>query len=270
MPELPEVETIRLKIEPLVINKRIQRITGPDHTQIDSQKYLNTIDAHDRLILALRRRGKYLIFVLENDKELIVHLAMTGGWRTEATSHTRLVIHLEDKALYFHDPRRFGKVAVVDTGDYALFPTLQQMGPEPLSGDFQLDVFIQQAACASRVKPWLLSQKPVSGIGNIYADEVLWQAKIHPLQTQLQEPQAIKLYGAIRQTMQQAVTAGGSSLGKGQGNYRQHDGESGSYQDQHQVYGRTAKPCSRCGNSIMKINVAGRGTHFCPVCQVLQ
>lgn len=271
MPELPEVETTRRKIAPLVVGKIISCIRGEGKNPIDSHKYPHTKQAHGKQIEALGRRGKYLIFSLSGGLELLVHLGMTGGFRLEPTPHTRLTFELDGgQALYFHDPRRFGKVAVVEAGEYSAFPTLEKMGPEPLSEDFSLAVFAEQATRAGAVKPWLLSQKPVSGVGNIYADEALWQAEIHPLQTRLTLSEAKRLHTAIQEIMHRAVEAGGSTLGTGKGNYRQHDGQAGSYQHAHEVYGSAGQPCSRCGTPISKSVVSGRGTHFCPQCQVLR
>lgn len=285
MPELPEVETTRRKIAPLVTGRTILAL---EHQH--PEKYPDTQQAHGRTVLAARRRGKYLIFPLAEagaqaaTHELIVHLGMTGGFRLEQGPHTRLTIRLAaggtekttgeitgpaatPEALYFNDPRRFGRVRVVTAGDYAALPTLAQMGPEPLEDSFTLPQFAEAAAKAGAVKPWLLSQKPVAGVGNIYADEALWRARLHPAQTHLSNEQAARLHAAIREVMREAVELGGSSLGNGAGNYRQHDGDWGGFQLQHAVYGRGGQPCPTCGTPIEKVVLGQRGTHFCPVCQ---
>ncbi|RTR28334.1 DNA-formamidopyrimidine glycosylase [Deinococcus radiophilus] len=268
MPELPEVETTRRKIAPLVTGRTVLEI---EHFSPD--KYPDTELAHGRIISEVQRRGKYLILPLADqaggpaDYELIVHLGMTGGFRLEETQHTRLTLRLNDGALHFHDPRRFGKVRVVRVGDYAALPTLAAMGPEPLEDDFALEPFAEAAAKAGAVKPWLLSQKPVAGVGNIYADEALWRAQIHPAQTRLSAEQAAQLHTAIREVMEEAVNLGGSSLGGGTGNYRQHDGDWGGFQLQHAAYGRGGQPCPRCGTPIEKTVLGQRGTHHCPQCQ---
>lgn len=279
MPELPEVETTRRKIAPLVTGRTVLEI---EH--LSPEKYPDTALAHGRTVLEPQRRGKYLILPLldaetgEADRELVVHLGMTGGFRLEQGPHTRLTIRLADAAapssepqtLYFNDPRRFGKVRVVTAGDYAALPTLAQMGPEPLGDDFTLFEFTEAAARAGAVKPWLLSQKPVAGVGNIYADEALWRARIHPAQTHLNAEQAARLYTAVREVMHEAVESGGSSLGSGAGNYRQHDGDLGGFQLQHAAYGRGGQPCPNCGTPIEKVVLGQRGTHFCPQCQQVQ
>lgn len=268
MPELPEVETTRRKIEPLLLGRVLTRI---EHDA--PHKYTDTHRAEGRTVTGIGRRGKYLLLQLaaadaadaEGDLELLVHLGMTGGFRLEAGPHTRVTLHTDQGAVYFNDARRFGKVAVVQRGDYAAFPTLHQMGPEPLTDDFREAEFVKLAASAGAVKPWLLSQKPVSGVGNIYADESLWLSRIHPAQTKLNPDEAGRLYRAIREVMMAAVAAGGSTLSDG--TYQQHDGEAGSFQVQHHAYARTGQPCERCGTPIQKIVLAQRGTHFCPQCQ---
>lgn len=274
MPELPEVETTRRKIEPLLKGRTILRV------QHDApHRYANTHLAEGRRVQGLTRRGKYLLLQLAaadaadgdpHDLEFIVHLGMTGGFRLESTPHTRVTLTTDGGDLYFHDPRRFGKMAVVPPGAYAGMPTLAGMGPEPLTDDFREEDFVKAAAMCGAVKPWLLSQKPVSGVGNIYADEALWEARIHPAQTRLTSDEARGLYHAIRSVMGDAVKAGGSSLGDGLGNYRQHDGEPGGFQDRHHAYGRDGTPCPRCGTDIVKTVLAQRGTHHCPNCQRLR
>lgn len=274
MPELPEVETTRRKIEPLLKGRTILRV------QHDApHRYANTHLAEGRRVQGLSRRGKYLLLQLAaadaaeddpHDLEFIVHLGMTGGFRLESTPHTRVTLTTDGGELYFHDPRRFGKMAVVTPGAYAGMPTLAGMGPEPLSDDFREADFVKAAATCGAVKPWLLSQKPVSGVGNIYADEALWEARIHPAQARLKPAEAKRLYHAIRTVMGDAVNAGGSSLGDGLGNYRQHDGEPGGFQDRHHAYGKDGTPCPRCGTDIAKTVLAQRGTHYCPTCQVLR
>ncbi|AZI43584.1 DNA-formamidopyrimidine glycosylase [Deinococcus psychrotolerans] len=276
MPELPEVETTRRKIEPLLVGRVLTRI---EHDA--PHKYTDTHKAEGRTVTGIGRRGKYLLLQLAaakaantdaaedewGDLELLVHLGMTGGFRLEAGPHTRVTLHTDQGAVYFNDARRFGKVAVVSRGDYAAFPTLHQMGPEPLTDDFKEAEFVKLAASAGAVKPWLLSQKPVSGVGNIYADESLWLSRIHPAQTKLNADEAGRLYAAIREVMKAAVEAGGSSLGSGGGNYRQHDGVSGLFQHEHHVYGKAGQPCPRCGSGIVRVVLAQRGTHYCPQCQ---
>ncbi|WP_425146045.1 DNA-formamidopyrimidine glycosylase [Deinococcus sp.] len=273
MPELPEVETTRLKIEPHLLGRRLLDI------QHDApHKYRDTELARGRTVARLGRRGKYLLLELDDPGqerlELIVHLGMTGGFRLEATPHTRVVLHVEQEdgtrtALYFQDARRFGKMAVVRPGEYAGMPTLAQMGPEPLSDAFgQAEFAAAVAGLPKMIKPYLLSQLPVAGVGNIYADESLWRAQVHPAQTRLTRDETQRLYRAIRETMAEAVAAGGSTLSDG--SYAQPDGVSGLFQMRHAVYDRAGQPCPRCGTEIVRTVLAQRGTHLCPACQVLQ
>ena len=269
MPELPEVETTRLKIEPYLLGQRLSRL---EHDA--SRRYQSTHLASGRTVSRLTRRGKYLLLHLEDpgqdNLELIVHLGMTGGFRFAATPYTRVTLHIEDaQPLYFQDSRRFGKMAVVQPGVYTGMPTLSGMGPEPLSETFSEQAFVRAVAGGGKmIKPWLLSQVPVAGVGNIYADESLWAAQIHPAQTRLKPAEVRRLYTAVRTTMQAAVEAGGSTLSDG--SYQQPDGLDGLFQTRHNVYDRAGKPCNRCGTPIVKTVLAQRGTHFCPKCQTLK
>jgi len=269
VPELPEVETTRLKIEPHLKGRRLLRL---EHDA--PHKYRDTHLAAGRTIATLTRRGKYLFLNLEDPGEepleLIVHLGMTGGFRFQPTTHTRVTLHLDGSdPLYFQDARRFGKMAVVRPGQYRSMPTLAAMGPEPLSDAFSEAGFVRTVTDAGKmIKPWLLSQGPVAGVGNIYADESLWASRLHPAQTHLTRPEAARLYSAIRDTMRAAVDAGGSTLSDG--TYQQPDGMSGLFQTRHNVYDRAGQPCPRCGTPIVRTVLAQRGTHFCPHCQVLR
>jgi len=268
VPELPEVETTRRKLTPLLQGRRIVTV---EHDAPD--RYRDTHLAHGRTVSALDRRGKYLIVRLrdaaEPDLDLIVHLGMTGGFRPERGPHTRVTVHLDDAAtVHYQDARRFGKWAVVPAGQYAGMPTLARMGPEPLTGDFRLPDFQRAAGAAGPVKPWLLSQLPVAGVGNIYADEALWRARIHPAQARLTPSEAERLHAAIREVLGEAVEAGGSTLSDR--TYAQPDGAPGDFQGRHHAYAREGQPCHRCGEALVKIVLGQRGTHYCPVCQPLR
>jgi formamidopyrimidine-DNA glycosylase len=269
VPELPEVETTRRQLEPLLLGRRVERV---EHDA--PHKYLQTHLAHGRRVRSLGRRGKYLIASFESepdepDVELVVHLGMTGGFRPELSRHTRVTLHLDDGSrLYFQDARRFGKWAVIPSGRYSGMPTLAAMGPEPLGEDFDEAAFVALAARAGAVKPWLLSQVPVAGVGNIYADESLWRARIHPAQTRLTPDEARRLHAAIREVLAEAVLVGGSTLSDH--TYAQPDGTPGGFQTSHHVYAREGHACARCGGAIVKTVLAARGTHFCPACQPLR
>jgi formamidopyrimidine-DNA glycosylase len=267
MPELPEVETTRRALEPYLLGKTITNIT---HT--DPERYRNTLNAVGRKIIALERRGKYLIFRLEDDQDVIVHLKMTGGFRFPSSSEEtprfeRLRLSTDAGEVSYVDARRFGFWEVIPKNAWGHIGTLAAMGPEPLGEDFKLEPFTQAMAKVSKVKPALLSQKPVAGVGNIYADESLWQAKIHPEASKLSKAQSKRLHSAIIEVMTRAVEAGGSTLSDN--SYQQPDGNPGYFQLEHHVYDSAGKACSRCGTPIEKYWLGQRGTHFCPECQKL-
>ncbi|WP_457637871.1 bifunctional DNA-formamidopyrimidine glycosylase/DNA-(apurinic or apyrimidinic site) lyase [Oceanithermus sp.] len=262
MPELPEVETIRRMLEPAVVGRRI---LGLEHD--DERKYRFTDLAVGRYVRAIRRRGKFLLFDLD-DLEMVVHLGMSGSLRLDQGSHTRVRIELEGQTVFFNDPRRFGRLAVLPRGDYAAFPTLARMGPEPLSRSFTAAGFYRSLQRSRRaIKTALLSQEPVAGLGNIYTDESLWLARINPLRksSSLTLEEARRLHRAIRKVLRRALELGGSTLGDGV--YLRPSGEPGYFQIEHRVYGRAGESCPRCGATIFKTVLGGRSTHFCPLCQ---
>jgi formamidopyrimidine-DNA glycosylase len=268
MPELPEVETTRRALEPFLLGRRITNISHDD-----PQRYRNTLNAIGRRVNALERRGKYLILRLEDGQDLIVHLKMTGGFRfpdssatfSEAPRFERLRLTTDAGEVSYVDSRRFGFWEVVAKDAWGHIGTLAAMGPEPLGQDFKLEPFTAAMAKVSKVKPALLSQKPVAGVGNIYADESLWRAKIHPEASKLSTAQAKRLHAAIIEVMTRAVEAGGSTLSDQ--SYQQPDGNPGYFQLEHHVYDRAGEACSRCGTTIEKYWLGQRGTHFCPTCQ---
>lgn len=265
MPELPEVETTRRILQPYLLGQRLLSI---EHT--DPLRYQHTQRAKGKSILSTSRRGKYMIWQLEDSLELVVHLGMTGGFRFAPHRHTRVRAVLEDRTLYYVDPRRFGKWWVVDAGDYRCINLLKRMGPEPLSDLFTLDGFKQTLKKTKRkIKDVLLSQEAVAGVGNIYADESLWMSKIHPERAadSLKPFELKRLHQAIKDVMQRAIEAGGSTLSDQ--SYQQPSGEMGYFQFEHHAYDRAGKPCNRdsCKGVIKKIVVGARGTHYCPMCQ---
>ena len=223
-------------------------------------------------ILEVRRRGKFLVLPLSLGDDLIVHLGMTGLVSAEPPGkHVRVKLTLDEgpnPVLYFQDVRRFGRFLVVPSGLYETLPTLHKMGPEPLEADFTDAGFYRALqASAAPVKPYLLSQRPVSGVGNIYADEVLWGAKLHPLTPAkaVSRSKSARLAAAIREVLLASIAAKGTTLQ----DYRTVNGEVGGYLAHLQVYAHEGEPCPRCGRPIRKMVVAGRGTHFCAYCQRL-
>ncbi len=263
MPELPEVETTRRILEPHVVGRRV---LGLEHD--DPKKYRHTDLAVGREVLSTRRRGKYLIFPLRGGLELIIHLGMSGSLRLQPGGHTRVRLELEGTTVFFNDPRRFGRLLVVPAGEYSAMPTLARMGPEPFSRSFTarlLHEHLQQSCSA--LKTVLLSQRPVAGLGNIYADEALWLAKLAPYRPacKVDAAAARRLHRAIRRVLRRALSLGGSTLSDGV--YTRPSGEPGYFQIEHKVYGRAKQPCLRCGRQVATMVVGGRTSHYCPVCQ---
>ncbi len=219
----------------------------------------------------MTRRGKFLILPLSGGDDLIIHLGMTGILgATPPAKHLRVRLEISGgQALYFGDARRFGRFLLVPSGVYEGLPTLHTMGPEPLEAAFT-GAHLYRALQASRmpIKPLLLSQKPVSGVGNIYADEALWLARVHPLTSAklVSKTKAARLAGAIREVLTASLAAKGTTLQ----DYRTVSGEAGAYLSELRAYGHAEEPCGRCGALIQKITLAGRGTHFCPKCQRLR
>jgi formamidopyrimidine-DNA glycosylase len=288
MPELPEVETVRRGLANLIIGKVV---SGEVH---DTEKgFPNTPQDVAQFLLGasiidVRRRAKVLMIDLSTEYSLLIHLKMTGqlvfvGETRFGAGHPNdsLVNDLPDKStrvtlsfkdgtkLFFNDQRKFGWVRLLPTVEIPNIPFMQKVGPEPLSADFTAKDFIQRLARRPKtnIKAALLDQSVVAGIGNIYADESLWGAKIHPtrLVSLLTEAEMTLLYTEMRAVMNLSVEKGGSS----NSTYVNAEGKKGSYMDFARVFRREGLECPRCGSIIEKSRVAGRGTHTCPVCQVI-
>ena len=228
-------------------------------------------------IEAVTRRGKFLLLPLRaaaaaatSGDELVVHLGMTGVLSPRRpAAHLRLILRLDGgrpDVLYVQDARRFGRVLVVPRGDYGTLPTLAAMGPEPLGDAFTVAAFAAALArSAQPIKAYLLSQRPVAGVGNIYADEALWRARVHPASPAraLSRPKVLALHGAIREVLAAAVALQGTTLY----DYRTVNGEVGAYLEKLDAYGHDGDPCRRCGTPLVRSVVGQRGTHHCPRCQ---
>ena len=271
MPELPEVETIRRQLAPALSGKLITRLEVLDPkwaSPLAADELASLIEG--RTIERLDRRGKYLIFALGDEFYLICHLRMTGNFLLEGDSVTpyqRAVFELEGgKTLRFTDPRRFGTAEVI-VGDESLERYFaSRLGIEPLSG--ALDGAALRALASEKrtsVKAFLLDQRAVAGIGNIYADEALFRAKVHPMREagRLKPAQYALLATTIQDALQAGLDAGGATID----DFRHADGLYGSFQDEFLVHRRAGEPCPRCGNEIRKMVVAGRGTYVCERCQ---
>ncbi len=226
----------------------------------------------DRPVTGVARRAKYLIVRLDRDEALVVHLRMTGQLTLqdaadEPDSHTHVVLRLDDGSqLFFRDTRKFGRLWLLDAEGLEVLE--MRLGPEPLDEALTAEEFrTLLRRRKGRLKPLLLDQKLIAGLGNIYVDEALWLAKLHPLQTvpALDDGAIDRLHAAIRVVLKDAIQRRGTSFS----DYRDARGEAGENQNFLQVYGRNGQPCPRCGTPIEKTLVAQRGTHLCPACQKL-
>lgn len=288
MPELPEVETVRRGLQQLIIGRQV---TAESH---DTAKGFPNA-AHDvatfligAKVTAVRRRAKVLMIDLSTQYTLVIHLKMTGqlvvvtpdaprfgaGHPNDSLigslpdTSTRVTLTLDTGAkLYFNDQRKFGWMRLLPTLAVPELPFMQRVGPEPLESDFTAEQFAARFTRRARtsIKAALLDQSVVAGVGNIYADESLWGAQIHPkrLVGSLTKQEFTALYTDLRQVMNLAIEKGGST----NKNYVNVDGKRGSYMDFARVFRREGLPCQRCGAEIIKFKAAGRGTHICPVCQ---
>lgn len=274
MPELPEVETVARSLAPQVIGRRIVAVE-----KLDWERMVETHSAADfaaqiagRQILAVGRRAKWLLVTLDESYTLAIHLRMSGSLIVRDPDaapdiYTHLVLALDDgRRIFFADQRKFGRVRLLDPAGLALLDAAH--GPEPLGDGFSADALARiLAGRRTKLKPLLLDQAVIAGIGNIYASEALWIARLHPLLPACATPaeQVPALHAAIRQVLAEAIANQGSSLR----NYRNSYGERGQNQDHFRVYDREGQPCERCGEPILRSVIAQRSTFYCPRCQRL-
>ncbi len=286
MPELPEVETVRIGLTKLLVG---HIITGVDfdtpksfpNAPADVKKFL--IGAK---VVVIARRGKALLIELDTKYSLVVHLKMTGqlvyvGKERFGAGHptSSLVDRLPDKStratlkldngahLFFNDQRKFGWMRLIPTVEVQNIDFFTRLGPEPLAADFTAKDFRERLIKRpnTNIKAALLDQSVIAGVGNIYADESLWGAKIHPktLVKNLSVPKLNKLFDELQYVLKLSIKKGGST----DKNYVNAEGKKGSYMSFARVFRQEGKPCPRCGTTIIKTRVAGRGTHLCPFCQ---
>ena len=271
MPELPEVETVRRGLEKLILGKKISNIDIRYSKMIKTDLDEFKRELPGQIIQSMGRRGKYLLFYLSN-KVLISHLRMEGKYfyypdQVPERKHAHILIHFEDGAtLVYEDVRKFGTMELLAPKLLEAYFVTKKLGPEPTEQDFDL-ARLKLALKKSKkpIKSHLLDQTLVAGLGNIYVDEVLWRAKIHPFRSSnsLSSQEARKVHDETIKVLGQAVEKGGSTIRT----YTNAFGEDGTMQEFHQVYDKAGQACSRCGAIIEKIQLGGRGTHFCPKCQ---
>lgn len=283
MPELPEVETVRRGLNDLIVGQKIKKVKVHNPKSFiynsDESQFLKST------IIAIRRRAKVLMIDLASEYSLVIHLKMTGqliyrGEQNWGGGHpsdglindlpdksTRVEFSLEKGKLYFNDQRKFGWVKLLPTVLITEIPFMQKVGPEPLTDDFDADYLANKLKNRqAKIKALLLDQTIVAGIGNIYADESLLLAKIHPARAggDLKIAEIKLLVAKIKQVLQKSIDEGGSSSR----NYVDAEGKKGNYLDWNYAYKRQGQICRVCQQAdIVKIKLAGRGTHFCPHCQ---
>ncbi len=288
MPELPEVETVRRGLSLFIVGRTITSVAFDTAKSFpnDAQAVKSFMAGSD--ITQIRRRAKVLLIDLSTDYTLVVHLKMTGqlvyvgeirfgaGHPSDSLVNnlpdksTRVTIKFEDGTfLYFNDQRKFGWMKLLPTLEVPNIDFMKKVGPEPLEVDFTAKHFAERfkRRANTSIKAALLDQSVVAGVGNIYADESLWGAKIHPtrLVKTIKPIEFKRLYTELRMVMNLAIEKGGSS----NHTYVNAEGKKGSYMDFARVFRREGLPCPRCGTTIVKFKAAGRGTHICPQCQKL-
>lgn len=259
MPELPEVETIKRGLLPLIGSTVVSVSTD------SSLRFIQAEKAKGRSLEDVKRRGKYLIFKFE-DLDMMLHLGMTGALTFASPSRFRAQWVFSSTTLTLTDPRGFGRVIATSPGDYSKIKGLSQLGPEPLDDAFDVKLFVDSMSkYGAPIKARLLGQKSMAGPGNYICDEALWRARINPGVRSLTPAKARKLALELINVMEEAIQSGGMSMR----NYVQVDGGTGSAQNSLQCYGRVGLPCHRCGAALVKTRVAGRGSTWCPRCQKL-
>jgi formamidopyrimidine-DNA glycosylase len=272
MPELPEVETVRAKLAPVLTGRRFDSVEIADPRLVRPYEPAEVAaELTGERVAAVERRGKYVVVRFESGRVLLIHLRMTGSLRHSDGSpfedpHRRAVIRLDNGSdVSYRDVRRFGTWLLLEPGE--LEPYLgARLGDEPLDALFTTARLGDRLAKRrAPIKAALLDQRTLAGMGNIYVDEALWRARIHPLRPAetIDRNELRRLHRGIRAALEAGIARQGSTLR----DYALPDGSSGAMQHEFKVYGRAGEPCDRCGTPIAKSRVAGRGTWFCPTCQ---
>jgi formamidopyrimidine-DNA glycosylase len=264
MPELPEVETYRTALEPRLVGRTLTRVAiGDSRLTRPRDPREVAAELEGEAVAAVERRGKYLVVRFASGLALLVHLRMTGGFPTADATHERAAIDLDDGTqLVYRDVRRFGTWVALGPDELDEY-FAARLGPEPLGRGFTVSHLRGRlAGRRAPVKAAILDQRTVAGLGNIYADEALWNARIHPLRPagELTEGEVAALRRGIGAALRRGIEQRGANLGDGA--YPR-----GSMQEEFRVYGRGGEPCPRCGTPIEKTRAGGRGTWYCPRCQ---
>lgn len=275
MPELPEVETVRRGLQKIAKGRKINAIDvyyGKTITN-DVEEFRQALIG--QTIEDVDRRGKYLLFRFSNDLTMVSHLRMEGQYFSQPIGgpidkHTHVVFQFTDGTeLCYHDTRKFGRMTLVSTGDEMQVGGLKTIGSEPTPEAFKLDYFAAELhKSRGKIKPFLLNQRHVAGLGNIYADEVLWMSKINPEQpaNTLTDSQIKDLHDNIIRELAQAIRYKGTTVHT----FTDAFGDAGGFQERLNAYGHGGDKCPRCGTKMIKIKVAQRGTTYCPHCQPLR
>lgn len=275
MPEMPEVETVRRGLLTQVKNHQIKQveIRYPDLITGDTEQFVEFVTG--ATITDIGRRAKFLLIHLDNGYTIISHLRMEGRYRISADpaaidKHSHAIFTLDNgQKMIYNDVRKFGRMQLWNTDDLMNNKSLQKLGPEPLSSEFTFQNLKPRIMRHRKdIKTVLLDQSVMSGLGNIYVDEVLWKVKIHPETpaNHLTDEDIQNIIEVSNQEMKMAIASGGSTVRS----YIDATGHKGNMQNSLKVYGKEGTPCPRCGTDIVKIKVGGRGTHFCPHCQVVK
>lgn len=274
MPEMPEVETVRRTLLPLIKGKKIKKVTlwYPKIIASDPTEFVQKLAG--KRVVSIDRYAKYLLIRLSDDLTVVSHLRMEGKYRlvkenTPKDKHDHVqFIFTDGSALRYNDVRKFGRMQLVATGTEKQKTGIKKLGPEPNSPEFTVaNLTAGLSKKKKSIKSTLLDQSVVAGLGNIYVDEVLWQTKIHPLSmaNKIPKTKIKKLHDNINSLINLAIEKHGTTVHT----YLDANGKNGDFQKMLQVYGHKSEPCLRCGHLLEKIKVTGRGTTYCPNCQVI-
>ena len=279
MPELPEVETIRSQLEKLIIGKKIEKVDVglPKMVKLALNRFRKIVVGSR--VRSISRRAKILIFELSNGWSMLIHMKLSGRLifrpkgaklQSEDTKWNHLIYYFSDGSRLFHnDLRQFGYVKLVETDKLADFFKKEKLGPEPLKKDFTFGDFsaILKRKSKAKIKQFLMDQQNIAGIGNIYSDEILFLAGVHPLKRvgELSQTEIKKIFQGIKRILTEALKLQGSSVDL----YLNALGKEGEYVSHLKVYGREGEKCKKCGGAVQRIKIGGRSAHFCPACQRL-